>query len=86
MTLYGTTHTVGVLLHAHGTLRIFGNGHDGLCVEVIGFESDEGRAFLEALGGQLEDITADILVADRPELYGLDGVAVLRRLHWRRDS
>jgi hypothetical protein len=86
MTLYGTTHTVGVLLHAHGTLRIFRNAGDRLWVEVIGFESDEGRAFLEAVGGQLEDIAADILVADRPELYGLDGSDVARRLHWRRDS
>jgi hypothetical protein len=75
---------VGLILHARGTLRIFRNDRDRLYVEVIGFDSHEGRRFLEQLGGQLEDITAEVLVHEHPDLYGAP-FGEPARLHRRRE-
>jgi hypothetical protein len=83
MTLDGSTRPVGLLVHNHGTLRIFRNDRGRIYVEVIGFESDEGREFLGELG-QLEDVACEILVCDRPDLYPSEASTLPPRLHWRR--
>lgn len=75
---------VGTILHARGTLRLFQNRHGRLYAEVIGFDCPDGHAFLSELGGQLEDITSDILVCDDPAGYGAPPLAPMR--HRRRGA
>jgi hypothetical protein len=84
MTRKGTTKplpAVGIILHAHGTLRLLRDSNGRMVAEVIGFQTDEGHRFLEELG-QLEDIGAEICVCDDPKVYGWGDPS--RRLHWRR--
>ena len=72
---------VGIVLHKHGTLRLFRNDHGHFYAEVVGFVTDEGRAFLEQLG-ELADIAAEVLVCDEPDVYRAP--VVVPRLHRRR--
>jgi hypothetical protein len=72
---------VGLILHVDGTLRLFANNSGNLFAEVIGFQTDRGRSFLEQLA-QLEDITCEILVCDQPATYGWGESRRLR--HYRR--
>ena len=83
----GSTYTpnervVGTILHARGTLRLFQSHNGRLYAEVVGFDCREGHAFLGELGGQLEDITSEILVCDDPAGYGAPSLPPLR--HRRR--
>jgi hypothetical protein len=78
---HGTT-VVGIILHGDGTLRLFENSNGQLYAEVVGFHTDRGRRFLEALG-QLDDIGSEILVCDDPEGHGLRR-APRADMHWRR--
>ena len=73
--------SVGVVLHKHGTLRVFRNDQGRLYAEVVGFETDEGRAFLEQLG-ELGEIADEVLVCDQPDVYQAAGI--VPRLHRRR--
>jgi hypothetical protein len=59
---------VGLVLHAHGTLRLFRNRYGSLYAEVDGFRTGESRAFLEQLG-ELDDIASEVLVCDAPDFY-----------------
>lgn len=72
---------VGLILHRRGTLRLFRNDRGRLHVEVIGFDTDEGRTFLAQLGAQVEDICAEIMVHEHPDIYGppFDMPALLHR-------
>jgi hypothetical protein len=72
---------VGIIIHAHGTLRLFENTNGQLYAEVVGFHTDRGREFLEQLG-QLEDICCEVLVCDQPAAYGWGESRRLR--HYRR--
>jgi hypothetical protein len=88
MTIQGSTNAhgvVGMILHADGTLRLFADSNGRMFVEVVGFDTDRGRAFLSLLGGSLEDITSEILVCDDPEAYGLRR-SPRRELHYRREG
>lgn len=74
---------IGVLLHAHGMLRLFEDPSSGqLYAEVNGMRSHDARHFLSLLE-DMPDIAADVLVADAPELYPLEGPPVRDR-HVRR--
>lgn len=86
MTNQGSTNAycvAGIILHADGTLRLFADSNGRMYAEVVGFTSDRGRAFLSLVGGQLEDITSEILVCDDPEAYQLRR-APQRSNHYRR--
>jgi hypothetical protein len=85
MTLQGSTAhgVVGLVLHTDGTLRLFADSNGRMYAEVVGFTSDRGREFLQLLGGHIEDITAEVLVCDDPEAYGLRR-SPRRELHYRR--
>lgn len=74
--------SVGLILHAHGTLRLFLDPAGQLVVEVIGMHTPAARRFLEALD-TLPDVTSEILVCDRPDEYPLDE-APIRDRHVRR--
>lgn len=78
---------VGLVLHAHGALRLFEDPHSGdLFAEVNGMRSDAARHFLSLLDG-LADISAEILVSDRPEEYPLEpGEVPVRAMHMRRHA
>ena len=77
----------GVLLHAHGTLRLLSNESGRLHVEVVGFEDEASRAWLAEIAGQLEDAVSELCVCDEPEEYGLLGFfSVPRERHTRRAS
>lgn len=76
---------VALLLHAHGTMRLYEDPHSGgLFAEVNGLRSDAARRFLAILDG-MPDIASEVLVADLPGLYPLDEEPV-RRYHMRRDA
>lgn len=85
MTIQGSTAhgCVGMILHADGTLRLFADTNGRMYAEVVGFDTDRGRAFLSLMGGSLEDITCEILVCDDPEAYQLRR-APQRTNHYRR--
>lgn len=75
---------IGLVLHKHGALRLFRNAAGRVYCEVIGLRTPEGREFLSELG-QLDDIAAEVLVADDPSVYGAP-VGLVPRLHRRRPS
>jgi hypothetical protein len=76
---------VGIILSNLGTLRLFRDPDGRLSVEVVGFDTDEGRAFVEELGGQLEDITDEFLAHEHPESLMPHPLEFPRRF-WRRRS
>ena len=76
---------VGLILSAHGTLRLFRNERGRLYVEVVGFTSDKGQRFLEDLAEQLEDILSEVLVHDDAAFLG-DIPLEPARLHRRRSA
>lgn len=59
---------VGIVVHKHGTLRLFRNRFGSLYAEVAGFRTGEARRFLEQLD-ELGDIGAEVLVCDAPDFY-----------------
>lgn len=75
---------VGLIMHAHGTLRLFLDPAGQLVAEVVGMETPAARRFLESLD-DLADVTSEILVCDRPDEYTLDARPIRDR-HVRRRS
>lgn len=74
---------VGIILSNHGTLRIFREPDGRLAVEVVGFDTDDGRDFFEELGSQFEDISAEFLCHEHPESL-LPLPRDVPRRFWRR--
>jgi hypothetical protein len=56
---------VGLVLHRYGTLRLIRTQLGNLRAEVVGFQSGQGRDFLEQLH-ELGDIADDIMCCDDP--------------------
>jgi hypothetical protein len=59
---------IGIIVHKHGTMRLFRNRHGSLYAEVAGFRTGDARDFLSQLD-ELGDIASEVLVCDAPDFY-----------------